>query len=225
MHVKLVVVGGKSAGTVVPVTVRKFFMGRALDCHLRPTSDQVSRHHCAILVGDAAVAVCDLGSRTGTRVNDQEIKGQHRLKTGDRLAVGPLQFEIQVNATEAVPPKPEPAKAQAAPVRSGVPGEVSDQDLSDWLGVPDGPPAAAPTSDTRISKAAGKETVVFPQPEAQDAKPAQDPAKTDLTEREKEEARRKSAMVGVSQSLQGKRGTPTPRDAAADALKNFFGRK
>lgn len=225
MHVKLVVVGGKSAGTAVPVTVRKFFIGRAHDCHLRPSSDQVSRHHCAILVGDTAVAVCDLGSRTGTHVNDQEIKGQHRLKTGDRLTVGPLQFEIQVNSTEVVPRKTEPAQAQAAPARTGTPGEVTDQDLSEWLGVPDGPTPASPTSDTKISKVAGKETVVFPQPESQTAKPSEDPPKTDLTEKEKEEARRKSAMVGVSQAFQARRGTATPRDAAADALKNFFGRK
>ena len=221
MHVKLVVVGGKSAGTAVPVTVRKFFIGRAHDCHLRPSSDQVSRHHCAILVGDTAVAVCDLGSRTGTRVNDKEVKGQQALRTGDRLTVGPLQFEIRVDAAESGTRKGDTQRVQTAATRPVAPADESDLDLSEWLGVP---APTTPTSEIKVPQDAGAPSSAA-QPAAEAAKSAENPPKTDLTEQEKEEARRQSAMVGVSQTLQARRGTATPRDAAAAALKNFFGRK
>jgi len=43
MDLKLKVLEGKNAGQEVPVTGKKFFIGRAEDCHLRPGSDLISR--------------------------------------------------------------------------------------------------------------------------------------------------------------------------------------
>lgn len=95
MDVKLVVTKGKHAGRVVPVAGPKFFIGRAPECHLRSGSDLIGRHHCVILVRDGFVAVRDFGTTTGTCVNDEAVRGQQELKAGDRLAVGPLEFEVQ----------------------------------------------------------------------------------------------------------------------------------
>ncbi len=74
MQVKLIVTQGKNAGQEVPVPGPKFFIGRAEDCDLRPQSDLISRHHCALLVEDGYVAVRDFGSKNGTFVNDQRVK-------------------------------------------------------------------------------------------------------------------------------------------------------
>ena len=79
MEVKLIVLHGKSAGKEVPVPGPKFFIGRAEDCHLRPQSDAVSRHHCAVLVEDGFVSVRDFGSKNGTFVNGERLLADHRL--------------------------------------------------------------------------------------------------------------------------------------------------
>jgi len=68
MVVQLVVASGNRAGQIIPVSLEKFIIGRADDCHLKARSELISRYHCAILVGDE-VMVRDLGSRNGVRHN------------------------------------------------------------------------------------------------------------------------------------------------------------
>lgn len=101
MEVKLVVVGGKSAGREIPVAVPKFFIGRAPECQLRPGSNMVSRHHCVLVSGDAVLAVRDFGSTNGTLVNGQRVEGGAQLNDGDRLKVGPLELEVRMDLEEA----------------------------------------------------------------------------------------------------------------------------
>ena len=96
MVVHLVVASGNRAGQVIPVTVEKFIIGRAADCHLKPTSELISRYHCALLVGNDVV-VRDLGSRNGVRLNDERISTEQKLNNGDKLAVGPLEFRVCIS--------------------------------------------------------------------------------------------------------------------------------
>ena len=91
-----VIGGGKHEGQVVPLTSSRFLIGRETDCHLRPNSEMVSRHHCAISVDDYAVRLRDLGSTNGTLVNGERIRGVVQLKAGDRVTVGKLDFEVQI---------------------------------------------------------------------------------------------------------------------------------
>ena len=96
MIVQLIVASGSRTGQVIPVTVEKFIIGRAADCHLRPMSELISRYHCAILVGDEVTAR-DLGSRNGVRINGEKINTEQKVNNGDKLAVGPLEFFIQIS--------------------------------------------------------------------------------------------------------------------------------
>src|ERR1700677_2094357 len=98
MEMKLRVDSGKNAGQEVRVPGKKFLIGRGDDCHLRSASDMVSRHHCELTVDDSYAAVRDLGSKNGTFVNDEQITGEVKLKPGDKLKVGPLQFEVVLTA-------------------------------------------------------------------------------------------------------------------------------
>ncbi len=150
MDVKLKVVVGANAGQDVPVG-SKFFIGRAEDCQLRPKSDLISRHHCVVLVDQDLVSVRDLGSRNGTYVNDQRVVGERALKQGDHLRVGPLEFEVHVQASPV--PTPHTGAAKRPPVtsvrdaalrtaQSGVAAANSD-DVSSWLG--ENPPTAGET--------------------------------------------------------------------------------
>ena len=89
MHVKLKVLRGASTGKEVEIRGPRFFIGRSPECNLRANSDAISRRHCAITVGDNDVTIKDLGSRNGTYVNGTRIDGEHRIKMGDQLRVGP----------------------------------------------------------------------------------------------------------------------------------------
>ena len=137
MEVKLIVVHGKHAGQEIAIPIRKFFIGRAEDCHLRPHSDLISRHHCVILVEEGFVAVRDFNSKNGTCVNGQRISGETELKSGDHLKVGQIEFEVQIVATIAGKKAPKVRSVQEAAARTvqsarPQPGG-KDLDLGDWL--------------------------------------------------------------------------------------------
>ncbi len=101
LNAVLKVVGGKQDGKLIPLTTKKFLIGREHDCHLRPNSESVSRHHCAITIDDFSVRVRDLGSSNGTHLNGTRIVGSQPATNGDRLTVGGLEFVIQfVDQTE-----------------------------------------------------------------------------------------------------------------------------
>ncbi|NQV27675.1 MAG: FHA domain-containing protein [Rhodopirellula sp.] len=94
LHAVLKVVGGKQDGKLIPLNTKKFLIGREQDCHLRPGSESVSRHHCAITIDDFTVRVRDLGSSNGTSINGKRIIGVHEANPGDKLQIGTLDFEI-----------------------------------------------------------------------------------------------------------------------------------
>ncbi|RMG38808.1 MAG: FHA domain-containing protein [Planctomycetota bacterium] len=97
LKAELKVVGGKHHGRIIPLTTRKFLVGREPDCHLRPNSESVSRHHCVFTLDDYTCHVRDLGSTNGTYVNGRRITGQVRLKSHDRVTIGKLTFEVIVH--------------------------------------------------------------------------------------------------------------------------------
>jgi len=135
MDVRLKVLAGANSGQEVKLPAPKFFIGRAEDCHLRPKSDLISRHHCVVLVEDALVAVRDLGSRNGTFVNDEPVAGERELRAGDKLRVGPLQFEIVIVEVPVAKKRPKVTSVKDAASRtaSGAPVSKGDDDVSHWL--------------------------------------------------------------------------------------------
>lgn len=95
-HAELKVVSGKQAGNLIPLPAGKFLIGREEDCHLRPNSDTVSRHHCVFTVDDFTVRLRDLGSTNGTFVNGERIRGGVMLNPGDIVSIGKIEFEVQI---------------------------------------------------------------------------------------------------------------------------------
>lgn len=126
MDVRLVVASGNREGQMIHVSTDKFIIGRAKDCHLRPTSELVSRYHCAILVGDDVIAR-DLGSRNGVQLNGERIVTEQKIKNGDKLVVGPLEFYVGINddSTTAPPMNAENVSWLMQPNGSAVPGSDS----------------------------------------------------------------------------------------------------
>lgn len=100
-QVELRVISGKQGGSSIPLQPGKFLIGREHDCHLRPNSELVSRHHCAFTLDEFALQIRDLGSTNGTFVNGERIRGVVVLNPGDRVSVGKLEFEVVIDGQPA----------------------------------------------------------------------------------------------------------------------------
>lgn len=132
MDVRLKVQVGKNVGQELMVPGPKFFIGRAEDCQLRPRSDLISRHHCVVLVEEGFVAIRDFGSKNGTLVNGQRVVGEQELKHGDRLTVGPLEFEVVVQVAAPSKKRPPVDSVREAAARTAE-GHGEHVDVSQWL--------------------------------------------------------------------------------------------
>lgn len=78
-------------------------IGRSAECNLRIASNQVSRQHCMILLGESDVRVRDLGSSNGTHVNGRQIEPNTdvRIASGTRLSIGGVNFVVRFDAPAA----------------------------------------------------------------------------------------------------------------------------
>ncbi len=112
----VVLTPGTHEDRVLSIELSEFLIGRDGRCHLRPASSAVSDLHCALIQHRGEVFLRDLDSTTGTFVNDQRIHGAVRLRSYDRVRIGPLQFAVRI---EAVPSTPVPATRAAAGSRRG----------------------------------------------------------------------------------------------------------
>lgn len=154
---ELKVIGGKQQGTKIALPVGKFLIGREEDCHLRPNSELVSRHHCVFTTDEFSLRLRDLGSTNGTLVNGERIRGTILLNAGDKVCVGKLDFEVVLNDSNA----PAAADPQAANEFNLT--EAASQETSTTI-------ASTSETMTEIPTAAAEaflhtdETVVAPQP-------------------------------------------------------------
>src|SRR6185436_9233316 len=109
LQAELKILGGKHQGKSIPLSTKKFLVGREQDCHLRPNSDLVSRHHCVFSIDDYAVRLRDLGSTNGTRVNGKPLHGEVILKAGDQIGIGKLELELVIRQRSgSAAPEPVP---------------------------------------------------------------------------------------------------------------------
>ena len=66
----------------------KFVIGRAASCQLSLDDPLVSRHHAQLTVEGDAIAVEDLGSRNGVKVNGELISGRYSVQDKDQILIG-----------------------------------------------------------------------------------------------------------------------------------------
>jgi pSer/pThr/pTyr-binding forkhead associated (FHA) protein len=222
MEVKLVVMGGKRAGQEVPVPHSKFLIGRAEDCHLRPASDLVSRHHAVILIEEGFVAVRDFASRNGTFVNGQKIKNEQELKSGDHLKIGPLEFEVRLDVPISGKAGPKVHSVQEAAARTlETVTSASDEevDISDLIGDDEDVPsetetAEAPLESTPTAGTHAADTAPIPEPHAEHP------------EGKKAETKKDKPTDFHSRLQAAKKRTAADSGSAADdVLRRFLGRK
>lgn len=204
MQPKFIVNSGRSAGRGIAIKRQKLLIGRAEECDVRPLSEEVSRRHCEIVHGGGQVTVEDLGSRNGTFVNGRKIEVKTTLADGDILRIGSLELKFAAGT-----PQQETG---------------SEQDVSRWLMADDSEPAGLDT--THAVRGDGD----HPQEDRaeQESTPSQELPPEDISSTRStihvEEIRQSKEKPG---SLPGnaKKQAESSRDAAAEALKKFFGNR
>ena len=81
------------AGRIVPVTSRRFVVGRSRECDVQVEDGNVSRRHFELVHEDpSAWLVVDLGSTNGTEVNGRRVAGRKQLGDGDRITIGSTEL-------------------------------------------------------------------------------------------------------------------------------------
>jgi pSer/pThr/pTyr-binding forkhead associated (FHA) protein len=149
----LVLTPGKQQGKLLPITLSQFVIGRDPQCQLRPSSPMISKRHCAIITRDGKVFLRDFDSTNGCFLNTEKVEGEVELKNGDHIKVGPLEFEVKVEArSPAARPTPAPpTRAAAEKTESGkgagtvaVPKDKKPEDKKAEEKKPDKPAATAP---------------------------------------------------------------------------------
>jgi len=125
LQAELKILGGKHQGKLIPLNTKKFLVGREQDCHLRPNSELVSRHHCVFSIDEYAIRLRDLGSTNGTIVNGSNLRGEVILKSGDRITIGKLDLEMVIRQAAA-----KPAATAVQPPMDALPLTESDANYS-----------------------------------------------------------------------------------------------
>jgi FHA domain-containing protein/double zinc ribbon protein len=65
-----------------------FTIGRSPDCQLALDDPLISRRHATLHVADDEVIFEDLGSRNGSTINGEAVRGKRKLIPGDKLGLG-----------------------------------------------------------------------------------------------------------------------------------------
>jgi pSer/pThr/pTyr-binding forkhead associated (FHA) protein len=133
MKLSLVVLTpGPNQGKVLEIKLSQFVVGRDPQCQLRPASPMISKRHCAVLQREGKAFVRDFDSTNGTFVNNEQVKGEIELHNGDQLKMGPLLFEVRLEASAPVnrptpppPTKPVTKTAPAGKTNTPVPANAS----------------------------------------------------------------------------------------------------
>jgi predicted component of type VI protein secretion system len=115
---------GKQEGKLLPITLSQYVIGRDPQCQLRPASPMISKRHCAILTRGGKVFLRDFDSTNGCFVNGDKVEGEVELHHGDRLKIGPLEFEARIDVrAPAARPTPAPATPAAVEKTQSAKGE------------------------------------------------------------------------------------------------------
>ncbi len=223
MDVKLKVVGGRQAGKELSLPDGNFLIGRAEDCQLRPGSEMISRHHCALIVEDTYVGIRDFGSKNGTFLNDGRISGELEVKNGDHLKIGPLEFELLID--HRVGGKRRPAVKDVAEVAARTAESASTEakdDINQWLDEAEPTPAEA-LQETHPIESGDTEVIDVDQPTSTEASVETPPPEEEEPSKKRSKDKKKKKPGKLPALPRGTSADST--SAAADVLRRMSGRR
>ncbi len=220
MQVKLRVAHGSQAGREIPIPTARFLVGRGEECHLRPRSDAVSRHHCALVIEENRVAVHDFGSKNGTYVNGERVEGSRIVENGDQIRIGALQFELVVDHILGGAKRPIAKDVKEIAARTAS-SSTEDLDIARWLedGADPEVSRAVAEPDTRQFRIDDTSTLAMDTNVDAPASEAEEDAADEKKKRWKKPDKGKLPL------RQPQNSAKDSREAAADMLKRFFNRR
>jgi pSer/pThr/pTyr-binding forkhead associated (FHA) protein len=115
MEVNLVMFKSDGQRKDFPLTNPVSVIGRGEACELQIPLLNVSRRHCELRIEQGVIRVKDLASSNGTYLNNQRIN-EDELSAGDRLAIGPIVFTVQVDGQ---PDEVAPVKSRGQVLAEG----------------------------------------------------------------------------------------------------------
>lgn len=168
---KLVIQDDEGKTTVVPLVRDEITIGRKEGNTIRLTERNVSRKHARISRANGAVAIEDLGSYNGVRVNGSRISQRTVLAVSDRVQIGDYLIELKAEGVEqpvnyedarTVPiERIDPAQLAAAmpAPAAAVPVGLADTDPTQRAVAPQAAAAAGPAARLVVlsSNFAGRE--------------------------------------------------------------------
>jgi predicted component of type VI protein secretion system len=109
-------VSGSVFSKIFPIT-GPVVIGRAAECDIAVTADEISRRHALVKPTPDGLSVEDLGSSNGTFINNKRV--QHGfLNPGDELRLDAVRFIMVAPGMEMHSPTPQ-AKPSSAKSASG----------------------------------------------------------------------------------------------------------
>jgi general secretion pathway protein E len=150
-------------GRTVKVEDDAVSIGRHPDNAVCLNDEKLSRYHCVIEPdGAGGYRVRDLGSRNGTKLNNERIS-ESPIAHGDNLKIGDHEFSAEL--LEAAPAEPPPRKSRSTAKSEPAP---SPRVEGNWLGELDRLLTNLPPKDTReepirLVEAGGKTSDVLDQ--------------------------------------------------------------
>ncbi len=129
MIVQLILASGSNAGIAAPIQRGYYMVGRHPECQIRPKTRSVSRRHCLLHHDENEFLVIDLGSTSGTRINEElvEAKQWHPLNDGDVLRLGKTVFNVSLQSSSR-PTAPAPSESSSASGTSGTRSQARRSD-------------------------------------------------------------------------------------------------
>jgi len=233
MKAKLCVLKGPSEGKEITIPVSKFFIGRGEDCHLRPKSDAISRHHCAIIITDSQIAIRDFGSKNGTFVNDQRVENIAILNNGDKLVVGPLSFKLELDHSLGGTKQPKIQGVEDVAQRSATRNlEVSSSDddsIASWLETSILEDMNSDSSDTvtrqfKLEDTKNIEPLVEAEESTDNAKDEKDEKDVEDTEDDSQVTGKKRKAIKLPKRPPETESSEDSKQAAEDMLRKYFNR-
>ncbi len=92
-HGELILQNSRHSGMRRALTLPMTLVGQATGCDIRLNVETVQPLHCVLLPTPTGVILRDLGSESGTFVNDERIT-TCLLRQGDLLRIGPFEFQV-----------------------------------------------------------------------------------------------------------------------------------
>jgi len=109
---------------VIPLPEGETVLGRDPGAGIRLSSDSISRRHARIVIAQGSATIEDLGSKNGTYVRDERIKGPTALRHEDPVRLGGVRVTLRVvpddqSTRTEIAPSPPAGEAPLETKRAG----------------------------------------------------------------------------------------------------------